>query len=74
MACLYEELLELNERIAIYDNKIDALCKSNDACQRISKVEGIGPIAANVAAVGNPEVFKNSMHFSEYLGLVHKLV
>lgn len=69
---LYEELLANDKRIKLYDNKIDIIFKSNDMCQRISKIEGIGVISATaiVAAIGDPKVFKNGRHFSAYLGLV----
>lgn len=71
---LQEELLEIDKRIKIYDAKIDAIFKSNEACQRISKIEGIGPISATaiIAAIGDPKVFKNGRHFSAFLGLVPK--
>ena len=55
-----------------YDKKIDAIFKSNSMCQRISKIEGVGPISATaiIATIGDPKVFKNGRHFSAFLGLV----
>jgi transposase len=69
---LYEELLEKDKRIKSYDKKIDAIFKSNEMCQRISEIEGIGPIAATaiVSAIGDPKAFKHGRHFSAFLGLV----
>lgn len=73
-ADLYEELLDKNRRIEIYNDKINIIFKENDDCQRISKIEGVGPITATaiVATIGNPNVFKNGRHFAAYLGLVPK--
>lgn len=71
-ADLYEELLAKDERIKSYNKKIESIFKSNEMCQKISKIEGVGPIAATaiVATIGNPKVFKNGRHFSAFLGLV----
>lgn len=69
---LYEELLEKNKRITIYEKKIDTIFKSNKMCQKISKIEGVGPMTATaiVSTIGDPKVFKNGRHFAAYLGLV----
>jgi len=69
---LNEELRELDEKIEIYDKKIDGVFKSNEQCQRVGKMDGIGKITATaiVAAIGDPSTFKNGRHFSAYLGLV----
>jgi transposase len=71
---LYEELLEKDKRIKIYDLKIDEIYKSNKMCQKISKIEGVGPISATaiVSVIGDPRGFKNGRHFSSFLGLVPK--
>lgn len=69
---LYDELLSYDKRIKILDTKIASIFKQNEACQRISKIEGIGPITATaiVGIIGDPKTFKNGRHFSAYLGLV----
>lgn len=69
---LYKELIEKDKRISIYDDKINEIFKTNAMCQRISKIEGIGPITATsiVATIGDPKIFKNGRHFSAFLGLV----
>jgi transposase len=71
---LYEEMLEHDKRIKIYDQKINEIFKSNAMCQKISKIEGVGAITATaiVAVIGDPKVFKNGRHFSAFLGLVPK--
>ena len=52
---LREELTELDVRIAGYDRKIRELYRNSEICQRLGKVEGIGPVTATalVAAVGD---------------------
>ena len=69
---LYEQMGELTQKIEDYDKKLEAVFKSNDACQKISHIEGIGIISATalVSAIGDPKVFKNGRHFSAFLGLV----
>jgi transposase len=69
-----EELSELDQRIAAYNKRIRDLYRSNEMCQRIGKIEGIGPITATalVAAVGDRTCFKNGRQFAAWLGLVPK--
>jgi transposase len=69
-----EELNELDQRITSYNQRIRDLFRSNEMCQRIRKIDGIGPITATalVAAVGDRTCFKNGMQFAAWLGLVPK--
>lgn len=69
---LYEEIDEKDKRIKAYTIKLAEIFKSNESCQTIEKIEGIGVIVATaiVAAIGDPGVFKNGRHFSAFLGLV----
>lgn len=69
-----DELMELDQRIATYTKRIRHLFQSNDMCQRIGRIEGIGPITATalVAAVGDRTCFKNGRQFAAWLGLVPK--
>jgi transposase len=71
---LWEELAELDARIAGYDRKIRELYRNSEICQRLGKVEGIGPVTATalVAAVGDRSSFKNGRQFAAWLGLVPK--
>lgn len=71
---IHEELVELDRRIASYTRRIWDLFRSNEMCQRIGKIEGIGPITATalVAAVGDRTCFKNGRQFAAWLGLVPK--
>jgi len=71
---VHEELAELDQRIALYNRRIRDLFRTNEMCQRIGKIEGIGPITATalVAAVGDRSCFKNGRQFAAWLGLVPK--
>lgn len=68
----YQELVHLDERIQVCDERIDRVLKENEACQRLAEVEGIGPITATalVASVGDPGVFRKGRQMSAWLGLV----
>jgi transposase len=73
---LQEEFRALDKRILIYDHKLKQLFKTNENCQRIANIEGIGPIVATaiISRLGNPKQFKNGRHFSAFLGLVPRHV
>jgi transposase len=72
MGELRQELTELDARIADYDRKIRELYRSSEVCQRLGKIEGIGPVTATalVAALGDRSSFKNGRQFAAWLGLV----
>jgi len=75
MLCdIREELAELDARLAGYHQRIKSLYRSNEMCQRIGQIEGIGPITATalVAAVGDKSCFRNGRQFAAWLGLVPK--
>ena len=69
---LYDELCELEKRIAQKDTEISHHCKNDDAIKRLMKIPGIGPITAStlVAHVGNAKTFKSARQFASYFGLV----
>lgn len=66
------ELAELDRRIASYDRRLRDLFRANELCQRIGRIEGIGPVTATalVAAVGDRTCFSNGRQFAAWLGLV----
>jgi transposase len=72
MAGLYEELCAIEERIRGLEQRIQTCFKSNDLCQRIAEVEGVGPVIATavVAAVANGSAFRNGRQFAAWMGLV----
>ncbi|WP_371171702.1 IS110 family transposase [Aliiroseovarius sp. 2305UL8-7] len=69
-----DELAELDSRLAGYNRRIKNLFRSNEMCQRIGQIEGIGPITATalVAAIGDRSCFRNGRQFAAWLGLVPK--
>ena len=69
---LVDELKGIENQVKIYDQKIQQIFKDNEVCQRLQKIEGVGPITATavLAAVSNPQAFKNGREFSAWLGLV----
>ncbi|MBG6212070.1 transposase [Labrenzia sp. EL_126] len=69
-----EELAELDKRITSFNSRIRVLFRTNEACQRIGRIEGIGPITATalVAAAGDQSCFRNGREFAAWLGLVPK--
>lgn len=73
-AGLYEELIRLDKQVEDCDKQIDRVFKSTEVCQRLAKVEGIGPLTATalVASVGDPHVFQKGRQMSAWLGLVPK--
>ena len=46
MSELHVELAELDRRIASYDRRIRELFRNSELCQRLGKIEGIGPVTA----------------------------
>ena len=71
---LYEELAQIDEKIADADDRIQIAFQSTPDCRRIAAVEGVGPLIATaiVAAISNGHAFKNGRQFSAWLGLVPK--
>jgi len=72
MQDLYDELIEVDERLKKIEKKVKSICKENDQCLRLLSIPGIGELTATaiVAAVPNANEFKNGRHMSAWLGLV----
>lgn len=69
---LYDFLLEIDKRVAVFDRKIATVFRESAECRRIAKVCGVGPKTATaiIAAIGDGAEFKNGRHFAAWLGLV----
>lgn len=69
---LLEEFLRIDDELSYYNQILSTISKQHPECARLCEVPGIGPMTATalVAAVGNPQDFKNGRQFSAYLGLV----
>lgn len=74
LASCHKKLLELDEEINKYTQKIELFCKHNPICERLMKLSGVGPMIASIvfATMGSPTNFKNGRHFAAFLGLVPK--
>ncbi|MEH6952744.1 IS110 family transposase (plasmid) [Nitrobacter sp. NHB1] len=71
---LQVEIAELDQRITSYDRRIREIFRNSEQCQRLGKIEGIGPVTATalIAAVGDRTCFRNGRQFAAWLGLVPK--
>src|SRR4029434_97592 len=71
---LVQEFVDLEKRIASYQEQLEGLATTHPECQRLMTIPGIGPITATalIAAVGDVGVFKNGRQFAAWLGLVPK--
>lgn len=71
-AGLYEELCQLDDRIRAMEGRIQEAFRADEACQRIARIEGIGPVIATaiVAAIADGKAFCNGRQLSAWLGLV----
>lgn len=69
---LYDELLQIQQRIEPVDREIRRIATEDEACRRLQAIEGIGPLTATAvtAVIGDAKVFKNGRQFAAYLGLV----
>ena len=72
IAELHDLFRDLDRRIVSFDKKIDRVFRSSEACQRIARIKGVGPMTATaiVAAVGDGTEFKNGRHLAAWVGLV----
>ena len=71
---LWQRLCALREDIERLNREIEALVRQNPACERLTALEGVGPIGAVLlfATLGTGEAFANGRQFSAYLGLTPK--
>ena len=71
---LYAELVSCDELIEKYESRIISFAKNDEACKRLQKIPGIGPITATaiVAHAGDATEYKNGRAFAASLGLTPK--
>lgn len=64
----------LDKEIETYEKEIEVKAKGDERCQRLMKIEGIGPITATaaIATIGDAKAFKCGREMSAWLGLVPK--
>ncbi len=72
MMDLSGDLRHLDERLEAITGEIKTIAESNEACQRLMTVPGVGPVIASamVAAVGDGSAFDRGRDFAAFLGLV----
>jgi transposase len=68
---LYEELRQLESRIAEHDRRIERLYRGNAMARKLGEVEGIGALTATAftATVAHAAQFKNGRQCAAWLGL-----
>jgi transposase len=71
---LYGRLIMIKEDIDVLNEQIAALVKQSVPCDRLTQLEGVGPISSVLlyATLGTGEAFANGRQFSAYLGLTPK--
>jgi transposase len=69
---IYDELTETNKRIEKCNRKLEAIANTNDVCQNLMTIPGIGILGATIlfTVLRDPAIFENGRHFAAYLGLV----
>src|SRR5579864_1755147 len=74
LASLYDELVDLDHKVAQIEKELRTVYDASEPCQRIAAVEGIGLLTATaiVAAMSDGKVFENGRQFAAWLGLVPK--
>ena len=71
---LHEQLKKDNEQVQLYDKEIEQMARENELCQKLMKIEGVGPLTASAAVgtIGDAKVFKNGREVAAWLGMVPK--
>ena len=69
---LLDEVRALDLRLDKLDRQLMALCRTNEACRRLSKLPGVGPVIATalVAAVDDGRHFRSGRELAAWIGLV----
>ena len=69
---LWQEWKQVQVDIAALDDEMERICSSDQSCQRLREIPGVGPVVATaiVAAIGNGAAFGNGREFAAWLGLV----
>jgi transposase len=72
LAQLKLELDQLALRLEEAEALIEQTVQENEACQRLVKIPGIGPVTATavIAAIGNGSAFRKGREFAAWTGLV----
>jgi transposase len=73
-ADLQGQLVETDQRVSDYGDKIQALHQGSEVSRRLAGIPGIGPITATalLAALGDGKAFSSARQVAAWLGLVPK--
>jgi len=73
---LMEEFTYVEARISTYDKEVKEIYENKEICQRLGKIEGVGPITATAvfASVASPGAYKNGRALAASFGLVPRHV
>lgn len=71
-ADMLDELGSLDLRLDKLDRQLLAICRTNEACRRLAKLPGVGPVIATalVAAVDDGRHFRSGRELAAWIGLV----
>jgi transposase len=71
-ADLLDQLSDVNRRLEKLDARVVAICRSHEACRRLAKLPGVGPIIATalIAAVDDGRHFRSGRELAAWIGLV----
>lgn len=72
LAQLLEDFRSMDQRVLVYDRQIRQIYDTDEACQRIGAIEGIGPQSATaiVSTFGDGKQFRHGRQFAASIGLV----
>ena len=72
LADVYQQVRELDARVAAYTAKLQRLYRASPACQTIGAVAGIGPITATAmtASLGDGHAFQSGRQVAAWVGVV----
>jgi len=68
----YQLIVQLSERVKAIERRLDVFRRSDERCQRLLEVPGVGLLTATsiVAAVGDAKEFRSGREFAAWLGVV----
>jgi len=71
VSCLYAFMLQIDERIRVFDRKIDEIFKASEVVRGLPRSRGSDEDGNRmIAAIGDGSDFKNGTHLAAWLGWV----
>jgi transposase len=69
---MLDQFNDLNRQLDKLDAHLVTICRTNEACRRLSKLPGVGPVIATalVAAVDDGQHFRSGRELAAWIGLV----